>query len=109
MPMPIGIGFIDLMLGIPTDAPSDCYDDMKPIVCNAESGNQFKTPAQSMFKNVPTFESGADLVRLTVAERDAYDIDRAMTGANSGPQAVGTGCHVEVPVPSEVPVTVIWR
>lgn len=88
MPMPNAIGVIDLMLAVPTDQPSDWYDYMKPMLRDAESREQFKMPAQYMFKNVPTFQPGADLVQLTVAEMDKYGIERAMIGINAGEQAV---------------------
>lgn len=88
MPMPSGLGIIDLMLGIPTQEPSEWYDYMKPMLRDAESRGQFKMPAQYMFKNIPTFQPGADLVQLTVAEMDKYGIERAMIGINSGEQAL---------------------
>jgi hypothetical protein len=107
MPMPSGIGVIDLMLAVPTDQPSDWYDYMKPMLRDAESREQFKMPAQYMFKNIPTFQPGADLVQLTVAEMDKYGIERAMLGINAGEQASGRSRStrsVSLPVTNATPM-----
>jgi uncharacterized protein len=88
MPMPSGIGVIDLMFGVPAEQPSDWYEFMKPMLRDAESREQFKMPAQYMFKNIPSFQPGADLVQLTVAEMDKYGIERAMLGINAGEPAI---------------------
>ena len=60
MAMPTAIGVIDLMLAIPTDDPSRWYEFMKPLLRDRESREQFKMPAQYMFRNIPGFEPGAD-------------------------------------------------
>jgi predicted TIM-barrel fold metal-dependent hydrolase len=82
MPMPQGIGVIDLMLSIPTDDTSRWYEFMKPLLRDRESREQFKMPAEYMFKNIPGFEPGADFLKLTVAEMDRHGIERAMIGVN---------------------------
>ena len=84
MAMPTGIGVIDLMLAIPTDDTSRWYEFMKPLLRDRESREQFKMPAQYMFRNIPGFEPGADFLKLVVAEMDKYGIERAMIGVDVG-------------------------
>src|SRR5258706_14744607 len=87
MGMPTGIGVIDLMLAIPTDDTSRWYEFMKPLLRDRESREQFKMPAQYMFRNIPGFEPGADLLKLVVAEMDKYGIERAMISVDDGAEA----------------------
>ena len=87
MGMPTGIGVIDLMLAIPTDDTSRWYEFMKPLLRDRESREQFKMPAQYMFRNIPGFEPGADLLKLVVAEMDKYGIERAMISVDDGADA----------------------
>ena len=56
MPMPTGIRVIDLMLAIPTDDAGKWYEFMKPLLRDAESRQQFKMPAEYMFRNIPGFQ-----------------------------------------------------
>ena len=78
MPMPTGIGVIDLMLAIPTDDTGRWYEFMKPLLRDRESREQFKMPAEYMFRNIPGFAPGADMLKLVVAEMDKHGIERAM-------------------------------
>jgi uncharacterized protein len=82
MPMPTGIRVIDLMLAIPTDDAGKWYEFMKPLLRDAESRQQFKMPAEYMFRNIPGFQPGADFLSLVVAEMDKYGIERAMIGVS---------------------------
>ncbi|MEX2207612.1 MAG: amidohydrolase family protein [Myxococcota bacterium] len=84
MAMPTGIGVIDLMLAIPTDDNSRWYEFMKPLLRDRESREQFKMPAQYMFRNIPGFTPGSDFLALVVAELDKYGIERAMIGVDVG-------------------------
>jgi predicted TIM-barrel fold metal-dependent hydrolase len=87
MGMPTGIGVIDLMLAIPTDDTSRWYEFMKPLLRDRESREQFKMPAEYMFRNIPGFEPGADLLKLVVAEMDKYGIERAMISVDDGAES----------------------
>ncbi len=87
MAMPTGIGVIDLMLAIPTDDTSRWYEFMKPLLRDKESREQFKMPAQYMFRNIPGFTPGADFLKLVVAEMDKYGIERAMIGVDVGAES----------------------
>lgn len=82
MPMPQGIGIIDLMLSIPTADTDPWYQFMQPLFRDRESREQFKMPAEYMFKNIPSFVPGADLLKLTLDEMDKYGIERAMIGVS---------------------------
>ncbi|MFI5315484.1 MAG: amidohydrolase family protein [Myxococcota bacterium] len=87
MPMPTGIGVIDLMLAIPTDDTSRWYEFMKPLLRDRESREQFKMPAEYMFRNIPGFAPGADMLKLVVAEMDKHGIARAMISVDEGADA----------------------
>ena len=87
MPMPTGIGVIDLMLAIPTDDTSRWYEFMKPLLRDRESREQFKMPAEYMFRNIPGFAPGADLLKLVVGEMDKHGIERAMISVDDGADA----------------------
>ncbi len=84
MPMPTGIGAIDLMLQIPTDDDSKMYEFLKPLLLDKESREQFKFPAQYMFKDIPTTRKSSDYVGITLDEMDKHGIDRAMVGIDVG-------------------------
>jgi hypothetical protein len=87
MSMPSGIGVIDLMLAIPTDDTSRWYEFMKPLLRDRESREQFKMPAEYMFRNIPGFAPGADLLKLVVGEMDKHGIERAMISVDDGADA----------------------
>ncbi|HTO53006.1 MAG TPA: amidohydrolase family protein [Myxococcota bacterium] len=87
MPMPTGIGVIDLMLAIPTDDTSRWYEFMKPLLRDRESREQFKMPAEYMFRNIPGFTPGTDFLKFVVAEMDKYGIERAMISVDEGSES----------------------
>ncbi len=87
MSMPGGIGIIDLMLNVPGEHSSKWYDFMRPLLLDTESLEQFRMPAQYMFKDVPCIEGKEDYVAWTVAEMDRYGIERAMLGIDDDNQA----------------------
>jgi len=87
MSMPGGIGIIDLMLNIPGEHSSTWYDFMRPLLLDTESREQFRMPAQYMFKDVPRIEGKEDYVAWTVAEMDRYGIERAMLGIDDDNEA----------------------
>jgi predicted TIM-barrel fold metal-dependent hydrolase len=87
MPMPTGIGVIDLMLSIPTADTSQWYEFMKPLLRDRESREQFKMPAEYMFRNIPGFAPGADMLKLVVGEMDKHGIERAMLNVDDGAEA----------------------
>jgi len=84
MPMPAGIGVIDLMLELPTDDRGTWYDFMKPLLLDAESRELFKMPAEYMFKAVPTVRDSDDYIGIALDEMDKYGIERAMVSVRFG-------------------------
>ena len=80
MPMPSGIGVVDLMLMIPAADTSQWYEFMKPLLMDSESRTIFKFPAEYMFKQVPTVRPSGDYVGICLDEMDKYGIERAMIG-----------------------------
>ncbi len=84
MPMPSGIGAIDLMLSIGTDDNSSWYEFMKPLLMDEESRTIFKMPAQYIFKDIPTVRKSDDYVGITLDEMDRVGIERAMIGVSEG-------------------------
>ena len=84
MPMPSGIGVIDLMLELPTDDRGTWYDFMKPLLMDQESRELFKFPAEYMFKAVPTVRQSDDYIGIALDEMDKYGIEKAMISVRFG-------------------------
>jgi hypothetical protein len=84
MPMPNGIGVIDLMLELPTDDRGTWYDFMKPLLMDQESREMFKFPAEYMFKQVPTVRQSDDYLGIALDEMDKYGIEKAMITVSFG-------------------------
>ena len=84
MPMPNGIGVIDLMLELPTDDRGTWYDFMKPLLMDQESRELFKFPAEYMFKQVPTLRQSDDFLGIALDEMDKYGIEKAMITVSFG-------------------------
>jgi len=80
MPMPTDVKAIDLMLNIPGDDNSSWYEFMRPLFLDQESREQFKMPAQYMFKHIPDIEKQDDYIAYTVAQMDRWGIEKAMLG-----------------------------
>ena len=84
MPMPNGIGAIDLMLELPTDDRGTWYDFMKPLLMDNESREQFKMPAEYMFKAIPTVRDSEDYIGIAIDEMDKHGIEKAMISVRFG-------------------------
>ena len=83
MPMPKGIPVVDLMMGIPvSETNTEWYESFKPLLMDEESRQQFKMPAQYMFKDVPQTGHADDYVKWTVEQMDRFNIDKALIGWN---------------------------
>jgi len=83
MPMPEGQEVIDLMLGIISEDDRPNYDFMKPLLRDRESLEEFRFPAQYMFKDVPQPPPpGGDYVQYTIDLMDRFNIRRAMLGVS---------------------------
>ena len=84
MPMPAGIKVIDLMLELPTDDRGTWYDFLKPLLMDEESREQFRFPAEYMFRSVPTIRDSDDYVGIALDEMDRHGIERAMISVRFG-------------------------
>src|SRR5690349_20422824 len=84
MPMPNGIGVIDLMLELPTDDRGTWYDFIKPLLMDQESREMFKMPAEYMFKAIPTLRESDDYIGIALDEMDKYGIEKAMISVRFG-------------------------
>jgi uncharacterized protein len=80
MPLPTDVKVIDLMMGIPSEDHSDWYDFIKPLLMDKESLEQFKMPAQYLFRDIPRVGQQADYIAYVVAKMDKFNIERAMLG-----------------------------
>ena len=84
MPMPDGIGVIDLMLELPTDDRGTWYDFMKPLLMDQESRELFKMPAEYMFNAIPTVRESDDYIGIALDEMDKHGIEKAMISVRFG-------------------------
>lgn len=80
MTMPADIRIIDLMMGIPGEDNTAWYEYIKPMLMDQESHQQFKMPAQYMFKDIPQAGKQADYVAYVIGQMDSHNIERAMIG-----------------------------
>ena len=82
------VKIVDLMMGIPvSETNQEWYDSFMPMLKDKESIDQFKMPAQYMFRDVPLLEKTDDYVTFLVGEMDKYNIDIAMVGYFEGSEA----------------------
>jgi len=88
MSYPDTVKIVDLMMGIPvSETNQEWYDSFMPMLKDKESIDQFKMPAQYMFRDVPLLETTDDYVTFLVGEMDKYNIDIAMVGYFEGSEA----------------------
>ena len=80
MPMPSGIGIIDLMLGIPSDEQTRSYDFMRPLFRDKESLQSFDFPVEYMFKDFPKVTKQEDYIGYTLQLMDKFGIEKAHIG-----------------------------
>jgi uncharacterized protein len=81
MPMPRDVKIVDLMVGIPvSETNEEWYQQFRPLLMDAESREQFKMPAQYLFKDIPKLKTTRDYVGFLVGELDRYGIDVALVG-----------------------------
>ena len=81
MPMPGGIGIVDLMLGFPIADYDKTYDFLRKAARDKESKESMRFPVEYMFKGVPyDFGKGQDPIEVTLREMDKWGVERAMIG-----------------------------
>lgn len=90
MGMPEGVGIIDTMIGFPHADMKGVYDFITRQTKDRESKEDFKFPAEYMFKQVPEKEltDAQDPVSVTIGEMDRWGVERGLIGVDD---PAGTG------------------
>jgi predicted TIM-barrel fold metal-dependent hydrolase len=84
VPMPKDVKIVDLMMAIPvSETNAEWYEQFKPLLMDQESREQFKMPAQYLFKDIPLLASRADYVHFLVEQMDRHGIDVALVGCSA--------------------------
>lgn len=84
MPMPKDVKIVDLMMAIPvSETNAEWYEQFKPLLMDQESREQFKMPAQYLFKDIPLLASRADYVHFLIEQMDRHGIDVALVGCSA--------------------------
>ena len=87
MPMPEGIGAVDLMIGFPSADARAHYEFLRAAAKDAES-QEMEFPAEYMFKQVPNYlPEGADPVETALQEMDFCGVAIGMIGSPYGETA----------------------
>jgi predicted TIM-barrel fold metal-dependent hydrolase len=84
MPIPAGIGAVDLMIGFPSADARSHYENLRAMTKDAAS-EDMEFPAEYMFKQVPNhLPEGADPVEVALSEMDRCGVAIGMIGSASG-------------------------
>jgi len=91
MGMPDGVGIVDTMIGFPHADMAGIYDFITRQTKDRESKEDFKFPAEYMFKAVPEKEltESQDPVSVTLGEMDRWGVERGLIGVDD-PEGTGT-------------------
>ena len=85
MGMPTGIGIIDTMVGFPSRNRKEVYRFLAPHLRDRESLEEFRFPAEYLFKDVPPdLEDDVDPVAVVLDNLDRFGIEKAMVGVGPG-------------------------
>jgi hypothetical protein len=75
---------IDTMIGFPSADRSQVYRFLAPSLRDKESQEDFKMPAQYMFKNVPAeLAEGVDPVAVTLMNMDTWGVSKGMVNVGN--------------------------
>jgi predicted TIM-barrel fold metal-dependent hydrolase len=90
MGMPDGVGIVDTMIGFPHADMAGVYDFITRQTKDRESKEDFKFPAEYMFKDVPEKEltESQDPVSVTLVEMDRWGVERGLIGVDD-PERTG--------------------
>ena len=84
MGMPADVGIVDLMLSLPMRDKAQAYDRFKGNYRDKASLEDFKFPAEYMFKNAPNdWGQEGDPIEVTLKEMDRWGVEKAMLGVGS--------------------------
>ena len=87
MPMPSGIGIIDLMMGIRSPDAKPSYEFLRPLLRDRESLESFQFPVEYIFKDVPRGKQPADPVHYTLEQMDRHGVERALVPVDPDDEA----------------------
>ena len=87
MPMPSGIGIIDLMMGIRSPDARPSYEYLRPLLRDRESLESFRFPVEYIFKDVPRGKEPADPVHYTLEQMDRHGVERALVPVDPDDEA----------------------
>jgi uncharacterized protein len=84
MGMPTGIGIVDTMIGFPHDDMKAVYAFITDQTKDRESKEDFKFPAEYMFKDVPekALTGSADPIGVTLREMDIWGVEKGLIGVS---------------------------
>jgi predicted TIM-barrel fold metal-dependent hydrolase len=90
MGMPHDVGIVDTMIGFPHADMAGVYDFITRQTKDRESKEDFKFPAEYMFKDVPekVLTEAQDPVAVTLGEMDRWGVERGLIGID---EAEGAG------------------
>ncbi|MCO5320277.1 MAG: amidohydrolase family protein [Microthrixaceae bacterium] len=84
MTMPTDIAIIDTMIGFPSTDRREVYKFLAPSLRDKESQEDFKMPAQYMFKDIPAdIGEGVDPVAVTLHNMDTYGVRQGMVNVGN--------------------------
>ena len=84
MGMPIDLPIIDTMIGFPSTDRREVYKFLAPSLRDSESRDDFKMPAQYMFKDIPgEIEEGVDAVAVTLDNMDRHGVAKGLVNVGS--------------------------
>ncbi|MCB0951475.1 MAG: amidohydrolase family protein, partial [Microthrixaceae bacterium] len=82
--MPTDIAIIDTMIGFPSTDRREVYKFLAPSLRDKESQEDFKMPAQYMFKDIPAdIGEGVDPVAVTLHNMDTYGVRQGMVNVGN--------------------------
>ena len=89
--MPKDIGIVDTMIGFPHGDMRAVHKFIRRQTKDVESKEQFASPIEYMFRDIPWKEMGDpdDPVDVTLREMDRFGIERGLVGLD-GPEGVAT-------------------
>ena len=100
MGMPNDVGIVDTMIGFPHADMAGVYDFITRQTKDRESKEDFKFPAEYMFKDVPEKEltDAQDPVSVTLGEMDRWGVERGLIGVDES-RGDGSGRAEALPRP----------
>ncbi len=82
--MPTNVAIIDTMIGFPSTDRREIYKFLAPSLRDSESIDDFKMPAQYMFKDIPgEIDEGVDPVAVTLDNMDRYGVEKGLINIGS--------------------------